>query len=159
MNSMRTPTVLSSPVPPGNAMNRLLKFAFTGAAGFVVDTSLFALMFHWLELSMMPARSIAFLGAATTTWLGNRWLTFPQAEKRHAFAQWQKFMVTACFSALPNFAVFKMVTILSGTQGIWVYVALIMGVLAGMCSNYFLSVMLVFRQPDDINNSAEISDT
>ncbi|MDF5436592.1 GtrA family protein, partial [Vibrio parahaemolyticus] len=49
-----------------------------------------------------------------------------------------------CISALPNFIVFKGVTLALGTQGVMVYLALILGILAGMVSNYLLSAKWVF---------------
>lgn len=110
----------------------------------MVDTLIFSLLFHWFGLELMLARGIAFLFAATTTWLGNRWLTFYQVEKTNPFAQWQKFMASAFISALPNFIVFKGVTLALGTQGVMVYLALILGILAGMVSNYLLSAKWVF---------------
>ncbi|MGR5132148.1 GtrA family protein [Vibrio alfacsensis] len=127
-------------------MGRLIRFAFVGGVGFVIDTLAFALLFQWLGLELMGARGIAFIFAATTTWLGNRWLTFSRAGKQSPFTQWQKFMATACMSALPNFAVFKGVALLLGTQGMMVYLALVMGILAGMVSNYLLSAKWVFRE-------------
>lgn len=127
-------------------MGRLIRFAFVGGVGFVIDTLAFALLFQWLGLELMGARGIAFIFAATTTWLGNRWLTFSHAGKQNPFTQWQKFMATACMSALPNFAVFKGMALLLGTQGMMVYLALVMGILAGMVSNYLLSAKWVFRE-------------
>ena len=124
----------------------LTRFALVGGVGFMVDTLIFSVLFHWFGLELMLARGIAFLFAATTTWLGNRWLTFSQAEKTNPFAQWQKFMASACISALPNFIVFKGVTLALGTQGLMVYLALNLGILAGMVSNYLLSAKWVFRQ-------------
>jgi putative flippase GtrA len=55
-------------------------------------------------------------------------------------------MMSACISALPNFIVFKGVTLFLGTQGFMVYVALVLGILTGMVSNYLLSSKWVFRQ-------------
>ncbi|WP_050940681.1 GtrA family protein, partial [Vibrio harveyi] len=97
-------------------------------------------------VELMMARGLAFCVAATTTWLGNRCLTFSQSTKDRAFNQWQKFMLSASISALPNFAVFKVTTLLLGTQGTTVYIALVMGILAGMVSNYLLSMHWVFQQ-------------
>ena len=127
-------------------MAKFAQFAFVGGVGFVVDTLIFALLFHFIGLELMIARSIAFLFAATTTWLGNRWLTFSQSNKANPLRQWQKFMMSACVSALPNFIVFKGVTLFLGTQGFMVYVALVLGILTGMVSNYLLSSKWVFRQ-------------
>ncbi|MCE0494240.1 GtrA family protein [Vibrio salinus] len=126
-------------------MKQLLKFALIGGIGFIVDTFFFTILFKGFDLDLMLARSIAFLLAATTTWFGNRRLTFSQFQQPKAFAQWKKFMVTACIGALPNFAVFKMVVLLTGAQGTLIYVALVLGILSGMCCNYVLSTKWVFR--------------
>ncbi|EKO3836170.1 GtrA family protein, partial [Vibrio harveyi] len=121
-------------------MSRLLTFAMVGGVGFIVDTLIFMVLFQWAGVELMMARGLAFCVAATTTWLGNRCLTFSQSTKDRAFNQWQKFMLSASISALPNFAVFKVTTLLLGTQGTTVYIALVMGILAGMVSNYLLSM-------------------
>ncbi|CAK6714910.1 GtrA family protein [Vibrio harveyi] len=127
-------------------MSRLLTFAMVGGVGFIVDTLIFMVLFQWAGVELMMARGLAFCVAATTTWLGNRCLTFSQSTKDRAFNQWQKFMLSASISALPNFAVFKVTTLLLGTQGTTVYIALVMGILAGMVSNYLLSMHWVFQQ-------------
>ncbi|HGY9579326.1 TPA: GtrA family protein [Vibrio harveyi] len=127
-------------------MSRLLTFAMVGGVGFIVDTLIFMVLFQWAGVELMIARGLAFCVAATTTWLGNRCLTFSQSTKDRAFNQWQKFMLSASISALPNFAVFKVTTLLLGTQGATVYIALVMGILAGMVSNYLLSMHWVFQQ-------------
>ncbi|CAE6948470.1 hypothetical protein ACOMICROBIO_GDFFDHBD_03487 [Vibrio sp. B1REV9] len=126
-------------------MRRLFKFAFVGGVGFIVDTLMFTVLYQWFGMELMIARGIAFLFAATTTWYGNRKLTFSHAEKYNSLVQWQKFMASACISALPNFIVFKGVTLILGTQDLMVYVALVMGILTGMVSNYLLSTKWVFR--------------
>ncbi|MHA2768086.1 GtrA family protein [Vibrio harveyi] len=130
-------------------MSRLLTFAMVGGVGFIVDTLIFMVLFQWAGVELMMARGLAFCVAATTTWLGNRCLTFSQSTKDRAFNQWQKFMLSASISALPNFAVFKVTTLLLGTQGTTVYIALVMGILAGMVSNYLLSMHWVFQQSNE----------
>ncbi|HDM8202031.1 GtrA family protein [Vibrio sp. Y29_XK_CS5] len=130
-------------------MSRLLTFAMVGGVGFIVDTLIFMVLFQWAGVELMMARGLAFCVAATTTWLGNRCLTFSQSAKDRAFNQWQKFMLSASISALPNFAVFKVTTLLLGTQGTTVYIALVMGILAGMVSNYLLSMHWVFQQSSE----------
>ncbi|ELY1986437.1 GtrA family protein [Vibrio harveyi] len=130
-------------------MSRLLTFAMVGGVGFIVDTLIFMVLFQWAGVELMIARGLAFCVASTTTWLGNRCLTFSQSTKDRAFNQWQKFMLSASISALPNFAVFKVTTLLLGTQGTTVYIALVMGILAGMVSNYLLSMHWVFQQSSE----------
>lgn len=127
-------------------LSSLERFALVGGIGFVVDTLIFSLLFHVAGLELMAARSIAFLFAATTTWLGNRWLTFSQADKHNPLYQWLKFMASACISAVPNFAAFKGWTLMFGTQDYMVFLALALGILVGMMSNYLLSSKWVFSQ-------------
>ncbi|MCG9608137.1 GtrA family protein [Vibrio harveyi] len=130
-------------------MSRLLTFAMVGGVGFIVDTLIFMVLFQWAGVELMIARGLAFCVAASTTWLGNRCLTFSESTKDRAFNQWQKFILSASISALPNFAVFKVTTLLLGTQGTTVYIALVMGILAGMVSNYLLSMHWVFQQSSE----------
>ena len=86
-------------------MSRLLTFAMVGGVGFIVDTLIFMVLFQWAGVELMMARGLAFCVAATTTWLGNRCLTFSQSTKDRAFNQWQKFMLSASISALPNYKI------------------------------------------------------
>jgi putative flippase GtrA len=129
---------------------KLLKFAFVGGVGFVVDTLVFILLYQVLELDMMVARLFAFIVAATTTWLGNRLFTFSSQCTSNKLIQWQRFISVACFSAIPNFLVFKLVMSLINSYFLSVYIALALGVLTGMVSNFWLSERWVFatREPN-----------
>ena len=129
--------------------HQLVKFACVGAGGFVVDCGTFAL-FHFVgDLSVMRARMLAFLVAATSTWIGNRVLTFEYqgtGSRRDDFKQWQKFMTSAMISALPNLICFKaLILILPEFYGS-LFLSMAVGVLVGMVSNYLLSKAWVFKQ-------------
>ena len=129
--------------------HQLVKFACVGAGGFVVDCSAFAL-FHFVgDLSVMWARVLAFFVAATSTWLGNRVLTFAYqgtGSRRDDFRQWQKFMVSALLSAIPNLICFKLLTLIMPEFYGSLFLAMAVGVLVGMVSNYLLSKAWVFKQ-------------
>ncbi|MDK9764496.1 GtrA family protein [Vibrio sp. D420a] len=129
--------------------HQLIKFACVGAGGFVVDCVAFAL-FHFVgDLSVMWARVLAFLVAATSTWIGNRVLTFEYqgtGSRRDDFKQWQKFMTSAMISAVPNLICFMaLILILPEFYGS-LFLAMAVGVLVGMVSNYLLSKAWVFKQ-------------
>ncbi|MBD1556428.1 GtrA family protein [Vibrio sp. S9_S30] len=124
--------------------HRLFKFAFVGGIGFLVDTAVFALLYYVFEMPIFSSRVIAFVLAATATWIGNRVLTFSDREQSDKAKQWQKHMVAAVCSAIPNLGVFKMVIALFGDQGAMPFMALVAGILVGMVSNYFLSSKWVF---------------
>ena len=123
---------------------RIIKFALVGGVGFVADALVFSLMFYWLHLPIMPARIIAFICAASVTWLGNRTFTFSKSDKGKPLEQWVKFMCGASLSAVPNLMVFQTIVWSFGHAQLVVYSALVMGILAGMLSNYFLSSRWVF---------------
>ena len=138
-------------VPP------VIIFAFVGCVGFVVDTAIFFLFFELAGIPVFTARLIAFVCAATTTWAGNRILTFKHRTRVPRLMQWRKFMVAACFSALPNLLVFKVsLLVLEGGQ-FAPYIALVLGVLAGMVSNYTLSSRWVFATKKDTPNEVQVA--
>lgn len=126
-------------------IQRLIKFSVVGGIGFIADASIFAMLNIFLHWDLMLIRAIAFTCAATTTWLGNRIYTFSDAEETPRFQQWKKFILAACVSAVPNFVVFKLSLEWVGADGWYVYVALVLGVLAGMVSNFLLSSRWVFK--------------
>lgn len=126
-------------------INRLVKFAIVGGIGFIVDAFVFALLFYMAGLPLYSARIVAFICAATSTWLGNRLLTFSDRSPEPKLTQWLRFMLSASVSAVPNLLVFMLITHLFGSQGITAMLALVCGVLVGMVSNYTLSSKWVFK--------------
>lgn len=134
------------------AINRrfthLAHFALIGGIGFVIDACVFSAVYYGMEGPLMFSRIVAFLCAATTTWYGNRILTFAVRDVQQAkLRQWGKSMCSAMLSGFPNFVVFKFTTNILGTEGIFIFIALILGVGVGMLSNYALSCYWVF--PDN----------
>jgi putative flippase GtrA len=126
-------------------INRVVKFAIVGGIGFIVDASIFALSFYLLDLPIYSSRVIAFVCAATSTWLGNRLLTFSDRSQDPKLKQWLRFMMSATLSAIPNFVVFALISAWLGSEGVSAMVALVCGVLVGMISNYTLSSKWVFK--------------
>ncbi len=95
-------------------------------------------------LLVYESRIVAFMVAATVTWLGNRYFTF-QSRSSDKFEQWQRFLISALISAAPNFVVFSvMYRVLAHTPLSW-FIAMVSGVLCGMVSNFILSNRRVFR--------------
>ena len=125
--------------------NPLFRFALVGSIGFLVDSLVFALVLYGAHWSLMLARVAAFVCAATTTWLGNRHFTFSASMKEGWKTQWLKSFSSALFSAIPNLLFFHITVQLLGQHGIAPMVALVVGVLAGMISNFTLSKFWVFR--------------
>lgn len=130
-------------------MPRFIKFACVGAFGFLVDSLCFFLFYEVLACTPFFARCLAFIFAATSTWLGNRYFTFsngnvPTQAKQTIGKEWLRFMAVATFSLMPNLACFQLASIYCVRHGITIYVAFVLGVLTGMMSNYFLSAQFVF---------------
>lgn len=124
---------------------KLIKFSLVGGVGFIIDASVFALLSTLFDWDLLVIRGVAFICAATTTWLGNRVYTFVESSAAPRFEQWKKFVFSACLSAIPNFVVFKLSLELISSDGWYVYLALVLGVLAGMVSNFMLSSRWVFN--------------
>ncbi|WP_122081727.1 GtrA family protein [Vibrio coralliirubri] len=129
--------------------HKMIKFAMVGAGGFVVDCAVFALLHYVIGLPLMTARIGSFIVAATTTWFGNRVLTFEfkgQGNWSEKLVQWQKFMFSASISAIPNLLCFKLMTELLPAFTGAVFIAMTVGILVGMVSNYLLSQYWVFAR-------------
>ncbi|MGF1720485.1 GtrA family protein [Vibrio kyushuensis] len=128
-----------------NQHKALFKFALIGSIGFIADAVLFSMALYLCELDVYLSRVIAFFGAACVTWFGNRCYTFVHSNKQPKFLQWAKFIGSASMSAIPNFITFRSVLNVLGEGPITVYIALVMGVLVGMLSNFMLSERWVFK--------------
>lgn len=127
--------------------SRIVRFGLVGAVGFVVDYSIFSLLVYGLDQPLLMARGLAFICAATTTWYGNRMITFAKKGRQSldsAFNQWQKSMCSALVSVVPNMMVFKSIIELTPNTPIYHFIALVGGVLIGMVSNFLLSRYWVF---------------
>ncbi|GAD79128.1 GtrA family protein [Vibrio ezurae] len=123
--------------------HRFVRFAKVGALGFVVDLSVFSILLYWIGLPTMVSRVIAFVVAASCTWLGNRVYTF-ESRGNH-FVQWKRFFISACLSMLPNLLVFKSILLSLGENHFTHALAFVCGVGAGFMGNYLLSSRWVFK--------------
>lgn len=129
--------------------HKLVRFVAVGVGGFVVDCAVFVLLHYLIGLTLMSARIGAFIVAATTTWFGNRVLTFDCKEQGSwsgKLIQWQKFMLSASLSAIPNLLCFKLVTQLLPQFTGAVFIAMAVGILVGMVTNYLFSQHWVFAR-------------
>lgn len=121
-------------------MLTISRFALVGGLGFVCDAACFAFLLKQMNLSIELSRVYAFLVAMTVTWLGNRYITFAQANREGMLTQWLKHALTAVLSFTFNFALFNLLLLMS----IAVPVAFVAGVLLGMLTNFYSSKHFVF---------------
>lgn len=127
-------------------MLRFATFAVVGGLGFITDLLIFSILLH-IEAPIAWARICAFACAIQVTWLGNRHFTFNQRNTTIA-NQWLRFQTTALFSAIPNFLVFTSCLYLLPDTVFIHHIALVLGILTGILSNYYLSAYWVFSPPD-----------
>jgi len=126
-----------------------IRFALVGAAGYVVDAAVLALATRSFGLDPYRGRVLSILLAMTATWLGNRYFTFAARRARgsvSAIAQeGLKFAGANMVGAAVNYAVYAALVRFAAPPWSNVFVAQVIGVLAGLAFNFTLSRTLVFR--------------
>jgi putative flippase GtrA len=86
-------------------MSRILRFAFVGGAGFVVDAGVLMLLLSVSPLGPYAARLVSLACAMTFTWLCNRTLTF-QASGRGVVQEGARYGSVAIAIAIFNYLVY-----------------------------------------------------
>lgn len=128
----------------------LLRFAVIGALGLPVDAGVLWLMTHKVGLDPYSGRVISWLCAASFTWAGNRYFTFRAARARGPLAiakEWLRFLAANAVGGLVNVGLYSTLVRFAPPPVNNLYVALIVGVLAGLVFNFTLSKTLVFKGP------------
>jgi len=123
-----------------------LKFALVGGIGFIVDASALMLLYQFLQLDLLLARTLAFIAAASSNWLLNRLFTFAdlQLDNRKS-TEWLRFIASAVVAAVPNLGIFYLLMQLLPETLLWIYFAMCCGILAGYVCNYQLARHWVFK--------------
>ena len=132
------------------ALSRLsiLRFAVIGAAGMPVDWVVLHLMMD-AGLARDGARLIAWVCAATFTWLGNRYFTFAgqRAHGAAIFQEWLRFLGANSIGGVANVGTFFLLTHFASPPFNDTNLAFVFGVLVGLVFNFTLSKKLVFKGP------------
>jgi putative flippase GtrA len=122
---------------------QFLRFGTVGVVGFLVDTA--TVYATKGTLGLYGAGAIAYLTAATATWLFNRIWTFRGLGSGPAHQQWAKFLVANLLGFVLNrgtYALLVTFSALCAAQPVWAVGA---GAIAGMFLNFHLSRSVVFR--------------
>ncbi len=127
----------------------ILRFAVIGILGMPVDWLALQLFLH-LGTGPYFGRVLAWLCAATFTWLGNRYFTF--ADRRsHSFtgtaAEWGRFLAANAVGGLVNVGLYSVMLRFAPPPLNDINLAFVSGILLGLAFNFFLSKRMVFR-PD-----------
>ena len=127
-----------------------VRFALIGACGYIVDTGVLALDTTYLGLDFAAGRAISIFVAMCFTWMGNRYLTFPDRRARTlsgAAQEGLKFVGANLVGAVVNYGVSVLLVRYAAAPFHEKYVAQACGVLAGLVFNFTLSRTLVFKAP------------
>ena len=128
----------------------ILRFAIIGALGMPVDAGVLWLMTHRAGLDPYSGRVISWLCAATFTWAGNRYFTFRATRARGLAGmakEWLRFLAANAVGGLVNVGLYSTLVRFAPPPANNLYVALVLGVLAGLVFNFTLSKRLVFKGP------------
>jgi putative flippase GtrA len=124
---------------------QMLRFGLVGTVGFLVDTATVYLAHFRLGLDLYSAGALAYLAAASTTWLLNRRFTFPEARTQQAGRQWLRFVVTQLAGFALNRGTYALLIATVPAARAEPVIAVAAGSLAGMTVNFLAARFLVFR--------------
>ena len=122
---------------------QFLRFGTVGVAGFVVDTA--TVYATRGALGLYGAGAIAYLTAATATWLFNRIWTFRGRGSGPAHRQWLAFLAANLLGFALNRGTYAVLVTFSVTCADEPVYAVAAGAIAGMFVNFHLSRSVVFR--------------
>jgi putative flippase GtrA len=128
----------------------IIRFAVIGGLGMPVDAGVLWLMTHRAGFDPYSGRIVSWLCAATFTWAGNRYFTFGQTRARGlagALHEWLRFLAANAVGGLVNVGLYSTLVRFAPPPINNLYLALVVGVLAGLIFNFTLSKKLVFRGP------------
>ncbi|HEV7959765.1 MAG TPA: GtrA family protein [Rhizomicrobium sp.] len=127
-----------------------IRFAAIGTFGYLVDTGMLALDTNVWGMDFTAGRALSILVAMGFTWLGNRYLTFPEYRARTlpgAAQEWLKFVGANAVGAVINYGTSVLLVRYAAAPFDHKFIAQAIGVLAGLIFNFTLSKTLVFRKP------------
>ena len=122
---------------------QFLRFGAVGLCGFVVDTATVYTLRG--SLGLYGAGVVAYLTAATATWLLNRIWTFRGLGSGPAHRQWMKFLLVNLIGFILNRGAYALLVTFYALAAREPVIAVAAGAVAGMFVNFGLSRRLVFR--------------
>lgn len=121
---------------------QFLRFCIVGTVGFAVDGGLTLLLSQLAGVDPLPARAVAFLVAASITWLLNRSYTFKMGG---GGSSWLPYVVCTALGALINLGVYSAWLAWAGQGGVQILAGVALGSVAGLGFNFLVSRHVVFR--------------
>ena len=125
--------------------SRFVQFCLVGLTGMFVDLTMIGMLLR-LQIKFWLARAIAIWVAMTWNFFLNRRLTFSYSRDGDVFQQYWRFVASCAFGATISWSIsvglVEVIPILE-TQ---VYIAAILGIVAGTVFNFLLSRYWVFKR-------------
>ena len=128
--------------------SRFLRFAAVGATGYLIDNTVLFAMIHAMGSDPYSGRLVSFLIAASFTWWGNRNFTFPDQRAsgvQRTAREWFRFLLANGVGGLVNIGLYASLVRFAPPPIDNPFLALPVGVIAGLVFNFTLSKRLVFR--------------
>ncbi|HEY0423267.1 MAG TPA: GtrA family protein [Rhodopila sp.] len=122
---------------------QFIRFGIVGIVGLAVDTAT-VYGFRW-SLGLYGAGLLAYLFAASVTWLLNRMWTFRGRGNVPAHRQWALFLAANLVGFVLNRGTYILLVTLLPIAAAQPVIATASGSLAGMFVNFALSRRIVFR--------------
>ncbi len=127
-----------------------IRFALVGTCGYLVDAGMLALDTGLWGMDFKSGRAVSIFVAMGFTWLGNRYLTFPE-RRAHTFSgamqEWLKFIGANAVGAVINYGTSVLLVSYAAAPFNHKFIAQACGVLVGLVFNFTLSRKLVFKGP------------
>lgn len=124
---------------------QLVRFAFAGGVGFLVDAGVLYLML-WLGLGYYAGRAVSFLCAVWATWQINRRYTFTSTRRRSPLSEWWRYLAAMSAGGGVNYAAYSSVVALLRPAPWLPLFAVAAGSIAGLAINFATAKWWVFRQ-------------
>ena len=125
-----------------------VRFAMVGTLGMPVDAGMLWLMTHEAGLDPYSGRMISWLCAATFTWTGNRYFTFPERRAHGllgALKEWLRFLAANAVGGLVNVGLYATLVRFAPPPLNNPLIATAIGVAVGLVFNFTLSKRFVFK--------------
>ena len=124
---------------------RFIKFAISGAVGFLVELCITLGLVHYVLIHPVIAKLLAFPVAVLTTWVINRNFAFRQQARESLPKELFRYFETTVTGAIANNLIYiGLLSLLEGSA-IVITTATAAGALSGMLVNYFGAKHYVFK--------------
>ncbi|MCL2505561.1 MAG: GtrA family protein [Alphaproteobacteria bacterium] len=124
---------------------QFFRFSVIGVLGFFADVFFLYFAIYALDFGRISASFFSFPFAVTFTWLGNRYFTFRDAERTPLFSQWRQFVMVCAIGIVFNRGAYAISVESIPLVYDYPFIGVIIGTLAAMLFNFFVSKKFVFK--------------